>query len=181
MTDRNDILRKISEECKQQKPEAMNALYTMYASKMYNTSYRLLSNRADAQDAMQEAFISAWKAFPRFDLSKSPEKWIRTLVINKSIDMLRKRKHWKADLKENVDVQDISEESIPFQAFSVQMVKDAIMNLPDACRTVLSLYLIEGLDYQEISGYLKLKESSVRSQASRGMAKLKVALKHTQR
>lgn len=159
----------------------MGQLYNLYAKKMYNTSYRLLNDRADAQDAMQEAFIAAWNAFPGFDLSKSPEKWIKTLVINKSIDMLRKRKTYRAELKDVHEIVDQVDGEVYFERYSINDVRNAIMNLTEACRTVLSLYLIEGLDYQEIAEYLSLKESSVRSHASRGFKRVRIELESLKR
>ena len=159
----------------------MEQLYNIFSEKMYNTSFRLLNHQADAQDAMQDAFLAAWKAFPRFELSKSPEKWLKTLVINKSIDILRKRKRWKSEIKDINNIPEVSEPDTAFAPYPVEMVRQSVMNLPDACRTVVSLSLIEGLDYSEIADYLKLKESSVRSHVSRGLLKIRIELKEKMR
>ncbi|MFO7880802.1 MAG: sigma-70 family RNA polymerase sigma factor [Bacteroidales bacterium] len=155
----------------------MERFYIFYATSMYNTSYRILKHQQDAEDAMHEGFIAAWKAFPRFDLSKDPEKWIKSMVINKSIDMLRKRKYCFEDLSQLTTYHQEEYESQELQQVDVDVIRDSLMQLSDGYRSVLSLYLIEGLDYDEIAEWLDVKPSSVRSHVSRGLKKLRDKLK----
>jgi RNA polymerase sigma-70 factor (ECF subfamily) len=162
-----EISKELLKACKRQKPKAIAVLYTHYSGQLYNTSFRLVKNSHDAEDAVHEAFIAAYKAFPRYDVSKSPEKWLKTLVINKSIDMLRKKKTYLTDLEYIADF--VEEDDIQMNGIEPDIVREALMNLSDGYRSVLSMYLLEGLDYSEMSEYLKIKESSVRSHVSRGI------------
>jgi RNA polymerase sigma-70 factor (ECF subfamily) len=175
---KQDIPQAVLKACKKQKMHAMETVYHHLAGTMYNSAYRLLKHKQDAEDAMHEGFIAAWKAFPRFDLKQDPEKWIKTMVINKSIDMLRKRKYSFEDLSElsTRTLQDENQNS-ELQNIDIDIVRDAIMNLSDGYRSMLSLYLTEGLDYDEIADYMGIKPSSVRSHVSRGMEKLRHDLK----
>lgn len=162
-----EISKQLLKACKKQKPKAIGILYTYYSNTLYNTSFRFVKNSHDAEDVVHEAFMSAYKAFPHFDLSKSPEKWLKTLVINKSIDMLRKKKTYLTDFEYVADFAE--EDDIQMNGIEPDIVREALMNLSDGYRSVLSMYLLEGLDYSEMSEYLKIKESSVRSHVSRGM------------
>ena len=175
---KQDIPQTVLKACKKQKMHAMETVYHHLARTMYNSAYRLLNHQQDAEDAMHEGFIAAWKAFPRFDLNKDPEKWIKTMVINKSIDMLRKRKYSFEDLSE-LSMHNHYDESqnSELQEIDIDIVKEAILKLSDGYRSVLSLFLTEGLDYDEIAEYMGIKPSSVRSHVSRGLVKLRSDLK----
>ena len=138
--------------------------------------YRITGNGEDAEDALQEAFISAFKSLDSYRAEATFGAWLKRIVVNKSINVLKKRNHaWMtsdADLNvaEDEPAGDYKEE------LTVERVKKAIDELPDGYRTVLCLYLLEGYDHQEIAGILGITESTSKSQLNRAKGKLREKL-----
>lgn len=80
------------ELCKKGDKSAYFEIYERYAKPMLNSSMRILNNIADAEDMVQEAFIDAFNNLESFTYKSSFEAWLRRIVINKSISLLRKQK-----------------------------------------------------------------------------------------
>jgi RNA polymerase sigma factor (sigma-70 family) len=162
------------ERCKQGHAPSYQALYQQYSKAMYNTSLRIVNNRADAEDVLQEAFVDAFRSLNDFHYRSTFGAWLKKIVINKSINVLRKRRVNLMDIDET-NVQALpQEETIDEKeiAFKVQQVKKAIEKLPDGYRTVLTLYLLEGYDQEEISEIIGISHNTVRTQYIRAKQKL---------
>ncbi|WP_423148736.1 RNA polymerase sigma factor [Rubrolithibacter danxiaensis] len=167
-------------ECKQGKRSAQNQLYRLYAKAMYNVAMRILTSEDEAADVLQESFIDAFSRISGFRQETTFGLWLKQIVINKSISQLRKRK-WELVSIDEVDLEDKElidrekEEDLYFQA---EQVRKAIQLLPDGYRIVLSLYLLEGYDHEEIAHILKISENTSRTQFLRAKRKLIEILKH---
>lgn len=166
-------------ECKKGSRKAQYDLYKLYSKAMYNIALRILNNADEAADVLQEAFIDAFARMADFRQETTFGMWMKQIVINKSISQLRKR---KLDLVpiDDVDVADIPENGNPDAEeleLQVRQVRAAIQQLPDGYRVVLSLYLLEGYDHEEISHILKITENTSRTQFMRARRKLVEILK----
>lgn len=167
------------ERCKQGHAPSYEALYQKYAKAMFNTSLRIVNNRDDAEDVLQEAFVDAFRSLNDFNYRSTFGAWLKRIVINKSINVLRKRKVNLMEINESIleempEDTRIDEKEI---AFKVQQVKKAIEKLPDGYRTVLSLYLLEGYDQEEISEIIGITHNTVRTQYIRAKQKLLTIIK----
>jgi RNA polymerase sigma factor (sigma-70 family) len=157
--------------------QAYYKLYKLYSRSMYNVGYRIVNNAEEAEDVLQEAFISAFKNLDHYRGDATFGAWLKRIVVNKAINYLKKRRTErfpeddKWDVKEEQETDDF--EGFPF---SVEKVRSAIESLPDGYRTVLSLYLLEGYDHGEIAGILGITESTSKSQFNRSKKKLKELL-----
>jgi RNA polymerase sigma-70 factor (ECF subfamily) len=165
-------------KCKQGDTQSYEMLYRQYAKAMYNTSLRIVNNTADAEDVLQESFIAAFR-LDSFDYSSTFGAWLKRIVINRSIDVLRKRRVTLIDIEESsaynaADDEVIDEENIQLK---VAEVRKAVSLLPNGYRTVLSLFLFEGYDYEEIAGIMQISASTVRTQYHRAKQKLLNLLK----
>ncbi|HUR10124.1 MAG TPA: sigma-70 family RNA polymerase sigma factor, partial [Flavitalea sp.] len=80
------------ERCKEGDSMGYEALYRQYARAMYNTSLRIVNNTGDAEDVIQEAFLDAFRSLHDFHYRSTFGAWLKKIVINKSINILRKRK-----------------------------------------------------------------------------------------
>jgi len=129
----------------------------------------------EAEDVMQEAFLSAFKKIETYKGEVSFGAWLKKIVVNRSLDYLKKRKVKFEEVNEKTT--QISDYQMETKDIDVQMIKDAIRELPDGYRVVLSLYLIEGYDHDEISQILEISNSSSRTQLLRAKNKLRVILK----
>jgi RNA polymerase sigma factor (sigma-70 family) len=160
-------------KCKQGDRHSYELLYRQYAKAMFNTSIRIVNNTADAEDVLQEAFAAAFQ-LESFDYSSTFGAWLKRIVINKSIDVLRRRNLVVVEMNESAfqtltDTEPVDEEQIQLKANEI--IKAMIL-LPGGYRTVLSLYLFEGYDYEEISEIMNISATTVRTQYHRGKQKL---------
>lgn len=160
--------------CKQGDKSGYELLYRRYAKAMFNTSLRIVNNRADAEDVLQEAFLAAFR-LDQFDYSSSFGAWLKKIVINKSIDFLRKKRLTVVDMDESwlpnlVSENDsVDEHSLQLK---VEAIKQAIIKLPSGYRTVVSLHLFEDYSYDEIAETLNISTVTVRTQYHRARQKL---------
>lgn len=145
---------------------------------MYNTALRISGNSADAEDILQESFIDAFLQLRSFENKATFGAWLKQIVVFKSIALLKKKRLSFTDLEketeELADENSIDENGIEF---TVQGIKKAMNQLPDGYRAVLSLYLLEGYDHEEIADIMRISQSTVRTQYKRGKQKLLQILK----
>ncbi len=144
---------------------------------MYNAAYRIVNDEEEAEDVLQEAFISAFGNLGYYRGDATFGAWLKRIVVNKAINYLKKRQldrlpeHDKWDVKEEETIDPV--EHFPY---TVEQVREAIQSLPDGYRSVLSLYLLEGYDHGEIGEILGISESTSKSQFNRSKKKLKEIL-----
>lgn len=162
------------EECRKGSAKSQYRLYNLYAKAMYNTACRILNNREDAEDILQEAFTDCFTNISAFRYDSTFGAWLKSIVINKCINFMRRRRPdliLSDDLPETADADDQTEPE-----YNHAMILDGISRLPDGYRTVLSLYLIEGYDHEEISHILGISENTSKTQYMRARGKLKKIL-----
>lgn len=152
--------------------EAFSRLYKLYAKAMYNTAYRIVRREDEASDILQESFISAFRNLSTYRSEASFGSWLKRIVINKAVNAVQRNRlipFAEGEEQELPDLNDSGDSPFPFDA---QQVTEAIHQLPDGYRTVLSLYLIEGYNHSEIAEILDITESTSKSQYSRSKKKL---------
>ncbi len=150
-------------------------LYKKYSAAMYNTALRITKNTALAEDVLQESFLNAFQSLVFYRGEASFGSWLKRIVINKAITMAKKES--KFELVEDEGQLERVEEVEVESLYDVDGVKQAIMELPDGFRTVLSLYLIEGYDHKEIAEIMEITESTSKTQYKRAKEKLRTILK----
>ena len=126
-------------KCKQGDVQSYEMLYRQYAKPMFNTSLRIVNNTSDAEDVLQDSFASAFQFIDRFDYSSSFGAWLKRIVVNKSINTLRRRKLAFADI-EQAPVHEIHDTELPDEEniqLKVKEIKKAMKLLPNGYRTVL--------------------------------------------
>ncbi len=145
---------------------------------MFNTALRIVNRVPDAEDVLQESFTDAFMQLRHFENKSTFGAWLKQIVVNKSINHLKKQRLSLLDL-DNVNEQEAGEEETDEENvyFTVDLIKQALEDLPDGYRTVLSLYLFEGYDHEEISEILHVAPSTVRTQYIRAKKKLLSLLK----
>jgi RNA polymerase sigma factor (sigma-70 family) len=171
-----NIHEELIDRCRMGDREAHYKLYKLYSRAMYNVGYRITGNEEDAEDVLQEAFISAFKNLHHYRGDASFGSWLKRIVINKALNVLKKHK-WEMMPEKEIEVADEQQEPEYLESLNVSKVRHAIQQLPDGYRTVLSLYLLEGYDHQEIGEIMGISESTSKSQLNRAKNKLKEQLK----
>ncbi len=178
------IHQEIIERCRVGDRLAQREIYRLYYKAMYNICYRMLNNATEAEDVMQESFLAAFLRINSYKGETAFGAWLKRIVINKSIDVLRTRKAIFEEINdkisnqkedENIDNEWIEDEK------GVERIKKAVGMLPEGFRLVLTLFLFEGYDHEEIAMILNIGESTSRSQLARARKKLMEYLKNTEK
>lgn len=140
---------------------------------MFNVCMRMTNSREDAEDILQDAFTDAFQNLDSFKRKSSFGAWLKRIVVNKCINAIKKRSVdiiLTDTLNEAAEVKDIEFDNIDLK---VEKVNKALTKLPDGYRLILTLYLFEGYDHQEISQILNISESTSKSQYMRAKKKIK--------
>jgi RNA polymerase sigma factor (sigma-70 family) len=165
------------DRCRSGDRDAHYRLYKLYSKAMFNVSLRITGNAGDAEDALQDAFVSAFRNLSNYRGDAAFGAWLKRIVVNEAINVLKKRRHELIPDDEDWDIAEVEQGEEYREELTVDRVKKAIAALPDGYRTVLSLYLLEGYDHQEIAEIMNISESTSKSQLNRAKAKLRESLK----
>ena len=164
------------EDCLNGDSQAQQALYEKYVQAMYNVAVRMVNNSEDASDIIQEVFVKVFRKLDSFQGESTLGAWIKKITVNTTLNFLRQaKKNNISILEEGMDVA--MEETIDETAYSMPQIHHAIKQLPERCRVVLSLYLIEGYQHQEIASILGVTVSTSKTQYRRGRQLLQEILK----
>lgn len=145
---------------------------------MFNICMRIVNNATEAEDVMQEAFLNAFTKLDTYKGEVSFGAWLKRIVINRSLDYLKKQKVKFDEINEKTN--QLPDFQMEIKEVNMTVIKDAIQKLPDGYRVVLSLFLIEGYDHEEISEILGISNSNSRTQYLRAKNKLREFLKDTE-
>ena len=156
---------------------AQMQIYKDYYRAMYNASLRILNDEFEAEDVMQEAFLTAFTKLDTFKGEVTFGAWLKRIVINKSLTQLKKNNRYQeVKMEVHSDMSIESEEAIDYAGLQASKVMEVLNSLKDNYRVVLTLNLIEGYDYEEISEILGYSNENVRTTISRAKKKLKQLL-----
>ena len=146
-----NIHQELIDKCRQNEPKAQLEIYKLYYKAMYNTSLRILNHEAEAEDVMQDSFLDAFQKMDEYKGEGSFGGWLRRIVVNNSIDTLKKRKEF-VPLENNLpELANDANDTIETIEYRVEEIKKAIPLLPEDYRIILSLLLFEGYDHEEIA------------------------------
>ncbi len=154
---------------------AFRHLIDRHQSRLYSFAYSLVENGEEARDVVQETFIAAYQALPRYVPQGTFHAWLHKIAMNQCLRRLRSRK--KTVAWDDVDplMTDPSpgpEESL-FSEESRRAVRDAIRRLPDDYRVVVALRYDTQLSYQEIAETLGVPVTTVETRLFRAKEKLR--------
>ncbi len=168
-----DQIKVLIDKCRQENSQAQMEIYRLYYQAMFNVSYRIVNRFEDAEDVMQEAFIKAFKNLERFRGQSTFGAWLKRIVINESLNWLRKknREDWRDLPVEKEEEEEF--EDYDFTGLKAQKVLEAMNLLNERYRLVLNLHYIEGFDYEEIQEITGISYGNLRTLVSRAKSKLK--------
>lgn len=168
--------------------EAFNTLVDRHLQAVYTFCLRYTGSKEDAQDAVQETFVKAWKNLRRFDIKKSFRTWCFAIAKNSATDLMRKRKSVpfsKFDTSEdsNVLTDTLADpEPLPEEIFEsaslAEDVRDALEDLSTRDRTIISLRYEEEQSFEDIAKILRIPANTVRSLHRRALIQLRKLLEH---
>ncbi len=152
--------------------EAWGEIVKRYKDAAFGVALAILRNRADAEDAVQEAFIRAYERLERYDLSRRFSTWLFTVTANVAKNMLRKRRPepalsqpWLEDPAQAVHKDE-----------TLELVREAVWALPESYRAPLVLRYWQDLELSEIGQVLGLRTGTVKTRLHRGRALVRMRL-----
>ena len=168
------------EQCKRGESKAQYELYKHYSKAMFSVCMRILNHVGEAEDVLQESFIDAFAKIGDFRQQATFGVWLKQIVVNKAINQLRSRKVELVNIDaynfggDENDIADYTTEphNEDETKFEVERVRRGMEQLPEGFRVVLSLYLFEGYDHEEIGNILGISETTSRTQYMRAKKRL---------
>lgn len=164
------------EGCISGNPRAQKQLYDTFSGKMMGVCLRYCKNQETAEDAIQEGFIKVFSKISEYNHIGSFEGWIRRIMVNTSLDLLRKNKKHAFQ----VDVDELEFMLTDNELVTGNMATEELLNilktLPDGYRVVFNMFAIEGYSHKEIAEQLGVSENTSKSQYSRARAYLRDAI-----
>lgn len=155
--------------------EAYQALMSRYQPRIHSLIYNMTSNKEDTEDLLQEVFIKAHSALPKFKGKSSFYTWVYRIAVNRSINFLKKRKRRSALSLNDIDsgierdevYVEISRKNTPFRDARLNEIQEklnaAIQRLSDKHRTVVVMHDIEGISHDQIAEIIGVSSGTVRS------------------
>ena len=150
-------------------------IYNLYYKAMYNTAYRIIKQSAEAEDVMQESFLAAFQKLNEYKGDATFGAWLKRIVINRSLDFIRKKKEMISieELGEHLIVDDMTEDYLEVLSYKVEEIRKGIETLSDEDRVIISLFLLEGYDHEEIADILSISNNTSRVRYSRAKQRLR--------
>lgn len=177
MKSTKQLHQKLINSCKKNDAKAQMQLYNLYCKAMFLIAKRYVKDTVLAEDVMQEAFIKAFKNLHSYKEEVAFGAWLKRIVINQSIDELKKKKLQLVSINEEITTVVEDENWNVDEELSTNVIVETINSLKEKYRIVLTLYLLEGYDHSEISEILNIAEVTSRTHLMRGKKQLLEQLK----
>ena len=148
--------------------QAQYTIYRKYVGAMFHTVIRMVGSREDAEDVTQEVFTKVFQRLHTFRGDSTLGAWIKRVTVNTSLNFLRQKKRISfEELNEKfTPVVEIEIDELEW-ANDIRQIHEAIKKLPDGCRMVFNLYMLEGYKHFEVANLLGITESTSKTQYRR--------------
>ena len=180
MTLTNHNIEQLVQLCKSGNQNAQLEVYNRYYKAMYNIAYRIVKDSFEAEDIMQDSFLTAFTKLESLKDTVTFGSWLKRIVTNNSIYHYKKNsKYDEVPLDEVLyKVEDSNGITSDYELTNLKakQVLETMKSLKDSYRVSLTLHLIEGYDYEEISDILNISYANCRTTISRAKASLRQKL-----
>ncbi|MCK7589573.1 RNA polymerase sigma factor [Subsaxibacter sp. CAU 1640] len=168
-------LEQLIEQCKKNDAKAQSQIYKLYASKLFSLSLKYSRNYAEAQDNLQDAFVTIFKKIEQYKSKGSLEGWMKRITINTALQQYRSVGVF--DIIGEEQIEDVSVE-IDNDNIGVDYLLKIIQELPDRYRLVFNLYALDDYSHQEIADMLEISIGTSKSNLARARLILKEKIEH---
>jgi RNA polymerase sigma factor (sigma-70 family) len=171
----------VAERFRDGDPEAVRELYRRYGPLVYAVAYRALGDRDTAEEAVQQTFLQAWRAARSFDPLREPGPWLATIARRVAIDLHRREARRAAERLDDASAADAAVVTLPpdvERLHDVWEVRQALAELPEDERRLVTLQHLRGLSHREIAEQLAVPVGTVKSRSHRAHRRLAARLGH---
>jgi len=156
--------------CKEQDPKAQELLYKKYNRVLFGICLKYSPNRVEAEDSLQDAFITIFNRIGQYEGKGSFEGWIKRVTVNTVLQKYRKKKLYEITDEERIEAID---ETVETTDLPLDYLLSIIQELPDRYRLVFNLYVLDGYAHKEIGEMLGISDGTSKSNLARARAILK--------
>lgn len=171
-------LDKLIRHCKNQDRKAQEQLYRLYAGKLFGLCLKYSDNHAQAEDSLQDGFLTIFAKISQYNNQGSFEGWMKRIVINTCLQKHRSQKLYEITNEENLAEEEVE---IDDESVSLDYLLSLIQSLPDRYQQVFNLYVMEGFSHKEIAKMLNISEGTSKSNLSRARLSLKEKIEESQK
>ena len=160
---------------------AQSEIYKLYADMLFGISLKYSENYQDAEDTLQDSFLTIFDKIKQYNNKGSFEGWLKKIAINTALQKYRKKRPLQL-VKEVTDTEEIVEIDLEDKNLDIDFLLNLIQKLPNKYRLVFNLYVLDSYSHKEISEMLNISEGTSKSNLSRARKNLKNELEiHQQR
>ena len=168
----------LADRCRAGDFEAFETLYREHSSRLFGLTMRMLGNRTDAEDMLQEIFMTAHRKLQSYRGDARLSTWLFRLATNLCLDHLRSKSARMTQATSSLDEDNAMEPVSPSPGPVVGTVQQidlerAIARLPQGCRAAFLLHDVEGFEHREIGSMLGISEGTSKSQVHKARLKLR--------
>jgi RNA polymerase sigma factor (sigma-70 family) len=164
-------LKKLIRQCQQQDRKAQSQIYQLYAGKLFGLCLKYSKNYQEAQDNLQDSFITIFKKIEAFEFKGSFEGWLKRIVVNTALQKYREKN--VLSLVTDNPSENEEEVLIEQEDISLDYLLSTIQELPNQYRLVFNLYVLDGYSHKEIADMLTISQGTSKSNLSRARLILK--------
>tara|TARA_Y100000815_G_scaffold275806_1_gene318135 strand:+ start:45335 stop:45862 length:528 start_codon:yes stop_codon:yes gene_type:complete len=161
-------------QCKKQDAKAQEALYRNYSGVLFGICLKYSPNKTEAEDNLQDAFITIFKRIDQFKGKGSFEGWMKRITVNTVLQKYRKKKLYEIPNEQQIEAPDVAVET---EDVPLQYLLKIIQELPDRYRLVFNLYVLDGYSHKEIGDMLGISDGTSKSNLARARMILKTKVK----
>jgi RNA polymerase sigma-70 factor (ECF subfamily) len=169
--------RELIEDCQKNNPKSQRQLFDRYAGRMMTVCRRYACDQKEAEDILQESFIKIFQHIHQFRFQGSLEGWIRRIVVNSALRLLKRKKLRFTPIAEDQETNPSVDPTV-LTSLSAEDILKLISDLPDGYRVVFNLYVIEGYDHNEIASMLGINPATSRSQLAKARKLLQTQIEN---
>lgn len=168
-------IEQLIQKCKKQDLKSQEQLYKLYANKLFAVSLKYSRNYEEAEDNLQDAFLTILKKIAQYKNKGSFEGWMKRIVINTALQRYRKQ-----DVFQIIDEESIKEPEVEVneEELSLPFLLQIIQELPDRYRMVFNLYALDGFSHKEIAKTMNISVGTSKSNLARARQILKIKVEN---
>ena len=168
-----DLIRK----CRNNDRNAQEQLYRLYAAKLFGVCLKYSSSRQEAEDNLQDGFVTIFEKISQYKNEGSFEGWMKRILINSALQKHRQQKVYGITNEDYLQQEEVEVET---EDLSVDFLLQCVQSLPDRYRQVFNLYVMDGHSHKEIAELLKISEGTSKSNLARARMALKDKIERKQ-
>lgn len=161
-------------QCKKQDSKAQGELYKRYNRILFAICLRYSPNFVEAEDNLQDAFVTIFKKIEQYNAKGSFEGWMKRVTVNTVLQKYRKQRTF--EIVDEGQIEDEEDVLVEDEEIPLQFLLKIIQELPDRYRLVFSMYVMDGYQHKEIAEMLGISDGTSKSNLARARAILKIKI-----